>query len=260
MMNRIWGPASAGPWRATAWLSILALAFGACASPFADDEVSVSDVPLDEFAEPASEAPVAVEIEPPSADVPNDDGATTSTSTSFPESTSSTSAAPTTTASEPTSARLDPLRFSDPSGDADPGPGYADADLLAFDDLGDELRVTVSVVGDVPSTLADSEVMGIGVDFSRSDEAESDYQLFADGGSDGWRAFLQTPEGFVQYPGQFAVGGDLVQFTIPWTSVGGRQTWLLSGFVDWGRPNALGLVERSSDLVPDGEGGGLLSG
>ena len=107
------------------------------------------------------------------------------------------------------------------------------------------------VAATMPSELRPEEVIGIGVDFFRSGGAESDFQLFADGGSDGWRAFLQTPEGFVRYAGDFRVGGDSVQFEVRWADLGGPPAGHVSAFVDWGEPKLAGVVTRSQDLLPD---------
>lgn len=144
------------------------------------------------------------------------------------------------------------LRVDDPAADAGLGaPKYADGTVLTIEDLGEGARVTVRLGAALPGTLAEQEVMGIGVDFFRTDNNESDYQLFADGGSDGWRAFLQTPEGFVRYPGEFRLSGDLLQFEVPWSSLGGAPTGSVRTFVDWGKPTITGIVTRSQDLLPD---------
>ena len=57
--------------------------------------------------------------------------------------------------------------------------------------------------------------------------------MFLDGGRHGWRAFLQTPDGFVDYPGTFAVEGRTLRVAVPWHAVGGRQETEASVFVDW---------------------------
>jgi hypothetical protein len=97
--------------------------------------------------------------------------------------------------------------------------------------------------------------MGIGVDLYRTvTQGESDYQLFADGGPDGWFAYLQTPKGFVRYPGSFALSGARLVLTVPWSSLGGRRSGRFSAFVDWtqgGRPGTLGGNASSQDLAPE---------
>jgi hypothetical protein len=129
-------------------------------------------------------------------------------------------------------------------------PRYADSRGFLVESDGSNVRVTVAFAGRLPSVLGAEEVQGVGVDFFRSDERESDYQLFADGGNDGWTAYLDTPDGFVQYPGTFAVGGRAIQFVVPWSALGGAQGADVSAFVDWSEEGDL-LNAASSDLVPD---------
>lgn len=126
--------------------------------------------------------------------------------------------------------------FEDASGDHGlEGPGYADIRRVTIEDDGESARIRVRVGGELPTPPADGEVIGVGVNLLRQDSGESRYQLFADGGSDGWVAFLQTPDGFVAYPGEFRVGGDLVEFVIPWGALGSPSNGPFSAFLDWSR-------------------------
>jgi hypothetical protein len=145
-------------------------------------------------------------------------------------------------------------RADDATGDAGlGGPGYGDAVALVVEDLGARARVTVRTAAALPATLAPEEVMGIGVDFFRTNGTESDYQLFADGGSDGWRAFLQTPAGFVRYPGDFRLGDGTVQFEVAWSDLGGGPAGTVRAFVDWAKPTVGGVIQRTQDVAPDRE-------
>jgi hypothetical protein len=230
----------------------------ACANPFADDVPEVSREPLPGLAERPSgqvEAPAEATATAPTRDATD---VTTSNGTpatgTGPTTTTTTSADRAAPSTEPGSARprMRTLQVDDPAGDAGVGaPKYADGILLTIEDLGDGARVTVRLAAALPAELADQEVIGIGVDFFRSNSSESDYQLFADGGSDGWRAFLQTPEGFVRYPGAFRLTGDQLQFEVPWSSLGGAPTGSVRTFVDWGKPTLAGIVTRTQDLLPD---------
>lgn len=121
----------------------------------------------------------------------------------------------------------------DAKGDHGNGPGYADLSSLALEDDGTRLRATFAVDGTVPGSLADGEVEGIGLDVYRSSSTESDFQVFLDGGSHGWRAFLQTPQGFVDFPGSLSVVGDRLVAVVPWSAVGGRRDAEVSAFADW---------------------------
>lgn len=113
------------------------------------------------------------------------------------------------------------------------GPAYADLTSLTVEDGGTDLRVTVELGGTIPGALGDGEVQGVGVDLFRLSRDESDFQVFLDGGTHGWRAFLQTPRGFVEFPGALAVDGRTLVAVLPWASIGGRQDAQVSAFSDW---------------------------
>jgi hypothetical protein len=133
------------------------------------------------------------------------------------------------------------------------GPGYADVLAVLLEDDGTRLRATVRTGGTVPQQPAAGEVLGIGVDlYDRAGEFESDYQLFADGGADGWFAYLSTPKGFVRYPGRFVITGDQLVFTVPWTAVGGRKDGFTKAFADWTREGGgtLGGNATANDRAP----------
>lgn len=134
------------------------------------------------------------------------------------------------------------------------GPAYADLLGIVFEDDGRNARVTIRMRGALPAPTASRESLGLGVDlYSGATQTESDYQLFADGGPDGWFAYLQTPQGFVRYPGTFDVTGDHVAFTVPWSSLGDRSSGWFSSFADWthgGTAAPLGGNRSSQDRAP----------
>jgi hypothetical protein len=132
-----------------------------------------------------------------------------------------------------TSSWRELVSLEDPVADHGEGPRYADLARLDFRERGDRLSLTVTLAGVVPAALADREVQGVGIDLFRSSSDESDYQVFLDGGRHGWRAFLQTPGGFVDFPGTFAVDGRTLSIVVPWSAVGGRDGADVSAFVDW---------------------------
>lgn len=134
-------------------------------------------------------------------------------------------------------------------GDHGNGPEYADITGLAVKDSGADVMLGVTVAGVLPGELVTGEVQGVGVDLYRSDDMESDYQVFFDGGTHGWRAFLQTPDGFVDFPGTFAVSGRTLTAVVPWASLGGRQHAVVSAFADW----SSGVGRLSADGVPKTE-------
>ena len=129
-------------------------------------------------------------------------------------------------------------------------PRYADITELLIESNGPRARVTVAVAAAIPDALASGEVQGVGIDFYRSEDVESDYQLFIDGDDEGWRAFLQSPEGVIEYPGSFGVGGRVFVLEIPWESLGGRRPARVNMFVDWSQRDTP-LNRVGSDRAPD---------
>lgn len=142
---------------------------------------------------------------------------------------------------------------SDAAGDIGlQGPDHADAVRVVIEADRVTARVTVEFVGEIPERLDEGEVMGVGVDLHRpGSDGDSDYQVFADGGSDGWFAYLQTPDGFVEYPGRFLLAGSRMIWEVPWSSVGNLREGAFRAFADWSAPGVAVLYEASEDRVPD---------
>lgn len=136
--------------------------------------------------------------------------------------------------------------LDDPAADHGRGPAYADLSRVGLHESGGDLAVVVTLAGVVPARLADREVHGVGVDLFRSRSGESDYQVLLDGGRHGWRAFLRTPDGFVEFPGSFTVHGRDLRVVVPWSSVGGRADVEVSVFSDW----SSGVGRLSADGTP----------
>ena len=114
-----------------------------------------------------------------------------------------------------------------------------------------ELRVVVQLRGPAPARLAAAEQVGLGVDLLRDPNAqESDYQLFVDGGPDGWFAYLDTPTGFVRYPGSFTIDGAQLTFALPASSVQGPSLRAFSAFCDWTRKGTV-VSDAAEDHAPD---------
>lgn len=128
-------------------------------------------------------------------------------------------------------------------------PGYADLLAIGIEDDGHSARITVRVASSPPDPMPDGEQMGVGVDLYRRDTAESDYQVYAQGTEDGWLAYLATPEGIVEYPGRFAMGGARLVFTVPWSSLDGIRGTRFSGYTDWDRERPV-LNEVGADRAP----------
>jgi hypothetical protein len=176
--------------------------------------------------------------------------AVTTTTAAASTVTSAPSKAPTASGPPPAAASRQLLSFDDLAGDAGPtAPRYADALEVAIDDTGSSVRIAVTLAAPVPARLADGEVMGVGVDVFKGATAESDYQLFADGGASGWFGYLQTGNEVVRYPGTLDVSGSQLIFTCPWSALGDVRRAGIDVFVDWSRRGAVGLA--SSDRVPN---------
>ncbi|HMC51314.1 MAG TPA: hypothetical protein VKI64_01050 [Acidimicrobiales bacterium] len=141
--------------------------------------------------------------------------------------------------------------INDPAGDQGPdGPAYADLRTIRLYSVGSQVRVTVALGSALPARLPRDEVMGIGVDFFAGQTGESDYQLFAEGGPDGWYAYLQTPSGFVRYPGTFELGAGGLVFTVPASSLAALHDRRWSVFLDWSKSAAV-TSSAAADHAPD---------
>jgi hypothetical protein len=196
-----------------------------------------------------------------SAPPPSSGAAPTTTAASSAATTAGRGATTTTTArggtsggTSVTSTPSKPLggTVTDRSGDNGlESPDYADVVSVALEDTGRELRATITFTSGVPRTLAQGEVMGVGVDLFRTNERESDYQLFATGRADGWTAYLDTPDGFVKYPGSFTISGTTLVFSVPWTSVGGHAPATFSTFADWSKAAVAVIAQTGQDSAPD---------
>jgi hypothetical protein len=139
---------------------------------------------------------------------------------------------------------------SDGSGDAGlQAPAYADLATVSIVDTG-RARIVVDVGAGFPGRLAAGEVMGVGVDLYRGNGTESDYQVFADGSSEGWFAYLQTPGGFVEFPGTFLIGGRRMVFEVPWASIGAPPAGSFRSFIDWSK-KATPINQFGQDLSPN---------
>lgn len=251
--------------RFVAALVVLLTTVTACASPFADDESDA--VPSDTLDRRLAARPEVVD------DAPN-----VSTTTAISDADPAERVvSPSPSRDEPrssTTARADdegdedheadenpPATFrvagdqSDPTGDHGlEGPDTADAVRVTIEARDGTARVSVEFAAAVPERLGDEEVMGVGVDLYRpgnDDLGRSDYQVFADGGPDGWFAYLQTPEGFVPYPGRFILAGPRMIWELPWSSLGGLDAGAFRAFVDWSGPGVAVVKRVSQDWVPN---------
>lgn len=246
-----------GPARRRALLAlglVTVLVLGACKAPGgnkgADDGVGGDGLPRPELGITPSPLPEA--------------GATTATTTAsgpgttasiVPGGGTSTTAAgggPGTTTSTTVPDTYRTVGSSpDPRGDhGSDGPGYADLVRLTVERGTRTMRLTVEVGGTLPAALAPGEVEGFGVDLFRGVGLESAYQVFVDGGSDGWRAYFQRGNDFVLYPGTFRLGGSRLEFVVPLSAFADGDPERASAFADWSQDTDAGK-RNSEDLLPD---------
>ena len=131
-------------------------------------------------------------------------------------------------------------------------PGYTDLVGVQLLDVNVDARAIVTYDAPIPNPMPAGEQMAVGVDLYRASPGtgDSDYQLFALGNEDGWLAFLDTPTGFVDYPGAFAIQGSSLVFQVPWSFLGNIRGKSFSTFSDWDRVQP--VVNRvAEDRVPD---------
>ena len=130
------------------------------------------------------------------------------------------------------------------------GPPWADLTRIEIADNGADARFTITMAGALPDRVPAGQTFGVGVDLFRTlTQVESDYQLFLDGGSDGWFAYLSSGKSYVRYPGTLGIGEARIVFTVPWSSIGDRSSGRFSAFADWAKARA-GDNEFSEDHAP----------
>jgi hypothetical protein len=231
-------------------------ALGGCATGGGDDVEAAVGAPR-EMAEPAAPLPAgeSVELTPTSAPAPTPAptaaGDPSTPSSTAQATTSTTTAAGTSSNSSATGPWRRVAETADAARDADNGaPVFADLTGVVVEERGDEVRVAIALAGDVPAKLADGEVVGLGFDLFRTGGKESDFQLFLDGGTEGWFAYLQTPTGFVEYPGSLLVGQRQIVFVVPVASIGGPGAVSFSVFLDYSKEQAVRNVV-TSDKAPE---------
>ncbi len=234
---------------ATLASALLPLLLGGCVTAGSLEPAEPPPRSWDDFA--ATAAPAAT----PTTTTTGTTAATSRSQTSTRPTSSRTAvapaAAPTTTTPAARPAWRTALDVADRRSDLGLTEGRAYADLVRLNIAhdGENARLTVTVAGAIPKRLAEGEVVGIGIDLFRTDTRESDYQVFVDGGADGWRVFLHTPHGIVRFPGTFHVVDRQFVVELPWLSLGGRSTADVSAFADWSLRGT--IPESTKDGLPD---------
>ncbi|HVF12419.1 MAG TPA: hypothetical protein VNA87_04965 [Actinomycetota bacterium] len=148
----------------------------------------------------------------------------------------------------PGSATRTLVVIDDAHADHGSGPAYADIRKLVLQDLGTSARLILEFGEDLPPKIPEQEVMGVGVDFFFTGASESDYQVFLDGGPNGWFAHFQTPQGYAQFPGTLTLGGNRAIVELDWGALGGASSGTISNFVDWSKEGLI-INEVSRDFI-----------
>lgn len=239
-------------------LSVLFVLAG-CSQP----EVVPSPTPDEEL----GSAPTVTELEPSPVAAPTPEGApgtpaasaatpTVTPSTTADEPSDAPSAPGDATAAPPAqqeTATVEPrvlLAVTDAQGDQGrQGPAWVDLRAVELLEVGNDLRVTLRFDGAVPSQPPAGEVPLLGVNIG-----DEGYQLFVEGGGEAWAAYLDTPEGFVPYPGTFELAGGAMVLQVPFNAVGSPTRAPVSVFVEWSQDSGLvGALNPTSEDRLDGE-------
>lgn len=150
-------------------------------------------------------------------------------------------------------------RVTEPQPDAEKGgplnEGYADAKALDIEGLGNDLRVTFTMHGQVPERFVTPNTVMV-VAFGMSGETDNGgYAFGAQGREDGWTAYAGAKNETKKYPGTFFVRGNKIEFTIPWSFVGGPRPFEFYASSSWFRGTGeQNTTSYSFDVIPDGKG------
>ena len=239
---------------------VAALSLSGCVSPFgkkADNPEARDGLPHPGLGITPEPLPPGEAVTTSEATVvPGSPGATGTTTTTAPGSPTTTATTRPSSGTQPTPTTIpDTYRTvatsSDRRGDhGAEGPAYADLVTLRVDRGTRTMRFVVDVGGDLPAALDAAEVQGVGVDLFRGLGLESAYQVFVDGGSDGWRAFFQRGTEFVAYPGTFRLGGGRLELVVPLEAFTDGAPERVSAFADWSRRTDAG-TRNAEDLLPE---------
>jgi hypothetical protein len=227
-------------------VAVVALVLPACAvgGPSGDDnsETTATTRPF---------GTKAVIVGSTTTSTPTADGGT-APSTSTTRATGSTQQ---TTTTEPAAPMALLARITDRTGDHGVfGPPQSDLTAVTIETNDVAVRITVTLAGDVPSTLAATDVEGIGVDLFRpgnTDRGRSDSQVFATGDASGWYGYLSVGKAEPRpMPGSLTIDGAKVVFEVPIEELHAPPRGSFSGFVDFSR-DATPTNRSTEDHAPD---------
>ena len=144
--------------------------------------------------------------------------------------------------------------FDEPSPDAKKegplNPSYAEATSLDVQGMGENLRITFTFDGAVPQKMPTDQTYMI-VSFSLSSERkdEKGYGINAQASSRGWQVAMGAKAEAERFPGTFFVRGNTVEFTLPWSEVGGPRPFEFYASASWFQ--FAGTTSYSADPIPN---------
>lgn len=133
---------------------------------------------------------------------------------------------------------------------------YADGMGLAVEGLGEDVRVTFTMSGQVPDRMVTpNTIMVIAFGLSGAKQDDGGYAFGAQGREDGWTAYAGAKKESRPFPGTFFVRGNKIEMTVPWEFIEGPRPFEFYASASWFRSS--GNAETSSysfDVIPDGKG------
>lgn len=147
----------------------------------------------------------------------------------------------------------------EPKPDAESGgplkESYAEAMELDVDGLGEDFRVTFTMNGQVPEKFVTPNTIMV-VAFGMSGETENGgYAFGAQGRENGWSAYAGAKNKTEKFPGTFFIKGNKIEFTVPWSFVGGPRPFEYYASASWFRGTGeQNTTSYSFDVIPNGKG------
>jgi hypothetical protein len=128
-------------------------------------------------------------------------------------------------------------------------PGYAEVLNASVEGLGNELRVTFVMNGDIPDRMPTEEtIMVIGFQVLRG--SEEGYVLAAQATNKGWKPYAGGKEKQTKFPGSFSIEGNSFVLTAPWSYFDGAYPFKWIATSNWFQSLA-NTTHYMFDLVPN---------
>lgn len=148
-------------------------------------------------------------------------------------------------------------RVAEPQPDAQKSglpPDYAEATEATIAGLGDQLRMTLTLNGEVPQQMPDDKTFMV-INFNLQRNDDDGYAFGGQASNEGWRAYAggnnktQTKSGS-KFPGTFIIDGSQIVMTVPWSYLDGPQPFKWTATSSWVQSVAQ-TTHYSFDLLPN---------